>query len=794
MTTNSPSRRGFLTATGGLALVAGTVLASAGGGALASSGRSAGQPKDEYDTLREKWRDLILGTGFDPTVEPYQSKLGKLGEDAQGFWSSMAPVSGSLWPDLPYGSASSAVTGSYNRLRTMAHAYAQPETGLTDDPDLLADVVTGLDHLYAEIYNESTTSFGNWWDWQIGSPQALLESCAIVDDVLTPEQRDGYLRAVDHFIDEDAIGNSTGANRVDLCKSLAHRGIIGRYAPKLERARDALSPVFPYVTSGDGFYADGSFVQHTWVPYTGTYGSVLLGGLAGLLALLADSTWQVTDPNLQNIFDTIENAYAPWIFNGLVMDGVSGRGISREGNSDHRRGHGLVAGALLLAEAASPEERERWRGMAKGWLRRDRYLPVRRNTGMSIPAMVRCLGVLADAEVEPVPEPVEHRLFHNMDRVTHRRPGWTASISMASSRISHYECGNGENLKGFHTGCGMLYWWGADFGNGQYADQFWPTVDPYRLPGITVSKIQLPDNAGGEWGAPKPNVTWVGGATDGEFAAVGQYLKTIGSTLRAKKSWFCVDDAIVCLGAGIDAADDANVETVVDNRNLGRDGVHPFVVDGASQPVEHPWSDGFGGATWAHIDGFGGYVFPDGTTLNALREERVGSWNDINQGGSTTQRRRRYLTMWVDHGNNPSDGTYAYVLMPGATPAATSARAADEGWLEILANTDQQQGIHLPSLGVTAVNAWLAGTVGPVTVDEPASVLIRAHDDGTATVQLSDPKRAVPEVALTWEQPVSEVVSKDESVTVLGTGDSLRLRIAVGGTAGATHSCTVRLG
>ena len=83
-----------------------------------------------------------------------------------------------------------------------------------------------------------------------------------------------------------------------------------------------------------------------------------------------------------------------------------------------------------------------------------------------------------------------------MARATHRRPGWAASISMADRRTTYYETGNGENLRGWHTGSGMLYWWGATYGIDQYSDAFWPTVDPYRLPGITASRKPLADAAG----------------------------------------------------------------------------------------------------------------------------------------------------------------------------------------------------------------------------------------------------------------------------------------------------------
>lgn len=121
----------------------------------------------------------------------------------------------------------------------------------------------------------------------------------------------------------------------------------------------------------------------------------------------------------------------------------------------------------------------------------------------------------------------------------------------------------------------MLYWWGDTFANGQYSDAFWPTVDPYRLPGVTASRKVLADGAGGDWGASLPDVNWVGGSTDGQRAAIGQYLKGLQSTLLAKKSWFCLDDSIICLGAGITCTDAAAVESTVENRNLGPTGNSP---------------------------------------------------------------------------------------------------------------------------------------------------------------------------------------------------------------------------
>ncbi|GAA1372972.1 polysaccharide lyase 8 family protein [Streptomyces beijiangensis] len=798
------SRRGLLRAFAATAIAV-PVLGGAAGHAMAA---------DAYDTLRLRWRDLMLGTGFDAAAEPYKSKLSALGATAATLRSTMAVASGSLWPDLDYADPdpntdtasygySAALGTSFSRLRTLAEAWSQPGTGLTGNAALLTEILAGLDHLHAERYNNTQATYGNWYNWQIGIPQALLDICVFLYDSLGATRIADYAAAVDRFVPDSAVatysGTSTGANRVDLCRVIALRGVVAKTPAKIATARDALSPVFPYVTTGDGLYADGSFVQHTVVPYAGSYGSVMLGGLSLLFSLLKGSSWEVTDSGRQVILDSVEKAYAPFLFNGLAMDSVSGRAVSRGVQTtdtrrllqdDHGRGHAIIACVALLAQSASAAESARWQSMVKGWIARDYYVPILTDPALGVAAAAR-LAAVQNGTAAVAAEPTAHHLFPGMDRAVHRRPGWAANVAMASGRITYYENGNGENVRGWHSSSGMLYWWGKDFANGQYSDSFWPTVDPYRLPGTTASKKVLADGAGGTWGAARPDVKWVGGASDGTYAAVGQYLKGLSSTLVAKKSWFFLDDAVVCLGAGIRGRDATGVETVVDNRNLGAAGVHAFTVDGTAQSTALGWNATLTGAKWAQIAGHAGYVFPGGATVKALRAARTGAWSDINSGGTTDAITRRYLTLWFDHGTDPTDATYSYLLMPGATTAATAARAADTTWLTTLANTDNQQGVAVPSLGFTGINFWFAGTVGTVTASAPAAVMIR-ESGGTATICVSDPMRQSATIDVTWNRPVSAVTAKDSTVQTVSTGSSLTLRITPG-TLGATHKATVTL-
>ncbi|OAR22311.1 hypothetical protein A8W25_21835 [Streptomyces sp. ERV7] len=281
-------------------------------------------------------------------------------------------------------------------------------------------------------------------------------------------------------------------------------------------------------------------------------------------------------------------------------------------------------------------------------------------------------------------------------------------------------------------------------------------------------------------GEPPSRVRWVGGVGDGEFGAVGQHLKGLGSTLEARKSWFCTAGTVICLGAGITASDGVRVETVVDNRNLGEGGSSGFALDAAARP------------RWAHLDGHGGWVFPGGTTaLHTLREARTGAWSDINTTSSAERRTRTYQTLWLDHGVDPVGASYSYQLMPGASRQTVAARAADTGWLKVAANTAACQAMAVPALDLVCANFWQAGSAGPLSVSAPASVLVRS-EGVTGTLRVSEPPRTGQPFEVTWNRPVRRVTSADSTVEVLAAGKALRLRITPG-TAGASHRCDVAL-
>lgn len=747
-----------------------------------------------FAALRARWNGRPGGGAPDAGDPAIARAIARLDATAQGLLDSYDRAAGrtALWHDLgPGTSDSGALTGSHLRLNTLARAYTTPGARHAGDPALLATLLDGLDWLYAHEYNEGKALRGNWWDWEIGAPLALVDTTMLLYDRLGAPRIADYMRAVHTFTPLpdryfSGRGPTTGANRVWKAAVVALRGAIVGDGAQLALARDSLGVVFPYVTQGDGFRADGSFLQHDRHPYTGGYGVSLLTELGNLLYLLDGSPWAVTDPAWQNLIAMVYRAFAPLIYRGALMDLARGREVARPGMQDHAAGHAAIGAILTLAQVAPPADAAAFRGMVKGWLLADSYRDFFATAPLHLLPLAR--AIVDDPAVAPRAELVASRQFAGMDRAVHRRPGFALSVAMSSERVYGYESINGEHPRGWFTGDGMTALYNDDLG--QFSGDFWPTVDPYRLPGTTVEARRREDGAAQ---SRAPGNAWAGGATlRDRYGVAGQELRPVESGLVARKSWFLLDEAIVALGAGIACAGGHAVETIVENRKLRERGDNALLADGAALPATLGWSAELAGVTWLHLEGAGGYVFPGGAPLRGRREARTGSWCDINRAYETPPVTRNYLTLWFDHGRDPRDATYAYILLPNQSPAATRDYSARPG-ATILRNTAALQAIRAPGLGLVAANFWQPGTVAGLRAGTPLALLAQ-EEGGVLTLALADPTQRQERLTLDVDRPAQVVIAADPTVRIIRLAPTMQLEVSVGGTRGATQTIALALG
>jgi hyaluronate lyase len=802
----------------GGALGLGGIGAGAGGMALFGSGDDPEAPvavgsagRLGFDDLRKRAFDLLTGGLFDAADPEFGPAVSGIDAEAAELLESMNLDEDrtALWPDLDPVSSAANFNNSYRQLYRIAVAWATPGTAQYDDEAVAAAVVDGLSLLYDGGYNEHVEQIDNWYWWEIGTPAAMLRTCVILYDRMPPERLADYLAAAAKWCPNadmrvvNPVIHERGANRADKAAIVALRGILGRDESLLRLARDGLSnavddgrhSLFQYVTEGDGFYRDGALIQHDNVPYAAAYGTTLLSSTGLAVSFLAGSVGEVTDPNVPVLYDSVESGFAPFMEDGLFMDCLCGRGVSRPGQRDYQNGAGLITAVTQLAVGSPEEYRSRWAALVKGWVERSQEaFPYAEQAGVA--GLGRVKRILEDDSVEAAPRPGHTRVYAGMDRVLARRPSWSWALSLSSNRVAAYEMGNWENLHGWYQGDGMTYLYLPDDPD-HYNDEFWPTVDPYRLPGTTVDTREREVIAADE-GMVKhlPENDVAGGAALGDrYAAAAMELIADGSTLRAKKAWFVLDDAVVALGADVTASDGRTVETTVEHRNLGTKGAQALSVNGDAQPTDVGWAADLDHARWVHLQDVGGYVFPAGAAgLRGLRETRSGAWNDIEQGpttggGDTTVHDRRYATLWFDHGVSPNGGSYAYVVLPAADEAATATFSGGDS-VRILANTPAVQAVESEPLGLVAAHFWQAGEAGGLACDGPASVLVRRGEDGI-TVAVADPGRTAETVTIELPYTAGELLEADDTVTAVA-GDRPQITVAVGGSRGATHTARLR--
>lgn len=742
---------------------------------------------DEFDQLREKHRMMLIGGANLSTTDPdIANAIIRLTTTANRYWQSMNKTSNRtyLWQDNSGVGNSAQIRTTYERLKTMALAYSTVGSSVYGDTTLQSDIVSALDYMYSTRYNENVTTTpsgtSNWWDWQIGIPLQLNDAVVLMYDHLNSTQITNYMNAVERF---SPTVTSTGANRAWKAMVVAVRGVIVKDSAKIANARDGLSAIFKYVTSGDGFYTDGSFIQHANIPYTGGYGIDLLKSLSDLMVLLQGSTWQVTDPLQANVWDWITNAYQPLMYKGAIMDMVRGREISRYYQQDHVAGHAVIGNILLLAEIAPTAQANDVRRMIKGWITSDTYASYYADA--SIPSIVRAKAIMNNSAITPAANLMLYKQFSAMDRAVQQRGTYSWGLAMYSNRIASYEAINSENGKAWYTSTGMTSLYNNDLA--QYSEDYWPTVDAYRLAGTTVLSQQPATTH-------KSVNTWTGGTdSNKQYGVSGMDLKYSDHALTAKKSWFMFDDEMVALGADITSTDNVAVETIVENRKLNAQGNNAFTVNGQVYSSTLGWSDTLSQVKWAHlgssISGASiGYYFPNATTVQAKREARTGNWKQINTrpGSPATPITRNYMTMWINQGTNPSGANYEYVVLPGKTAIQVSSYAAQPD-VTILANSATIQAVKENTLNLIGANFWTDSiqTIAGVTVNKKASVMVQEKSN-KLYVSVSDPTQSNTGTITVELDKVATKSTVDAGITVNQLSPTIKFSVNVNAAKGKT--------
>ncbi|MDX3000889.1 polysaccharide lyase 8 family protein [Kribbella solani] len=783
----TPRRRAVLGgALGGAALLAlpgppaaASTIPAVAGSPLTSSARAA----STVDELRLRWEMLLTGgPSVDPTDPDLAVAIARVDRAAQSALTTLDRSANRtfIWPDLASPTLSNHVASNFRRIKQLAVAWATNGSAYQGNTSVADDIRGALEWMHTNRYSPTLPRYDNDYDWEIGGASAFADTLVLLYDAIPAAVRTTYTQAINCYTPDPNLWRAdrqiaTGANRVWIATVVAIRAILDGDTAALVRVRDALSDtegagansVLAFNDApgrvdgtGEGFYSDGSFLQHYKHPYNGGYGKELVGTLSSLLYLLGGTEWTVTDPDLENIYHWIDDAFDPLMVRGDLMGSVCGREIARPSKQNHAPTQTIIEGTLRLIPAAPAARAAQLTALVKQWITEDTFRDFLKVTD---PAPLVAARTILASSAPARGALVVHKQYPLMDKAAHHRPGFTIGLSAYSSRIYNYESIQNENLHGWHLSDGMVLLYDDDLGH--YSGDYWPTVDPYRLPGTTVDTRRLADSYGFR---STSAADWVGGAAvpGRTIGAYGMDLRGYGTNLRALKSWFLIDDVMVCVGS--DITGEGTVETIVENRKL-RTGNETFTA----------------APGWCHLEGTGGYIFPDRTPVQSLRENRTATWREINlKYGTDDPITRPYQTVWYAHGAAPVGQGYYYVQLPTATLDQTKSYA-NKLPVQKLRSDSTAHAIRLND--VLAANFWTTGTVAELTTDGPASVVSVG-----GVVTISDPTQTRTSITVDLDKPGLSPVTTSLTAGLRVSRRGRGWRIVVDTTDRHGHSAVVR--
>ena len=534
-----------------------------------------------------KTRRICFLTGMDKadsgfadaeTIRSFTSKQDKQAEKALQVFGSYEGIAAYS----PAGKHIEEVYADFNRVLILAKTYRTEGSAFYQKPELAAAVNTLLRLLHTGIYHKDQAEHTNWWHWEIGFPLKILDTLLLLDEAVDAALRESLVAATRYF-QPDALysGNnpgaihpsgqpkrlSTGANRVDLVKLCVLRGILTGRDSEIRDALAALAPVWETKTgtetgeARDGFYADGSFIQHCDIPYTGTYGVVLIGGIGELLYLIGTAENAAAIPHIDRLYSHLFAAFEPLLYKGCMPDFVSGRAISRKNSWDGVNGQAALNALVLLGKGAAAPYAQQIQALVKRELQNSAILTdgtyTTSHTSLFYHAALTHAAARTTAAMLYTTQLYR---FHSMERYFFRSQKYAIGLALHSNKIGNYETMNGENTSGWYTGDGMVYIYDRR-NNYRF---FWHDADLRYIPGTT----EVEENMEGKNAQRKGNKPATGQPSEyiPKTQTVRMDFHNWNDTLHSVKEWTFVPDELHYSETGITGH--GSIRSVVEHKEI----------------------------------------------------------------------------------------------------------------------------------------------------------------------------------------------------------------------------------
>lgn len=586
------------------------------------------------------------------------------------------------------------------RLSDFVYAYTNEKNKYYQNEDLYQKIVKGLEYWY-DVDSESD----NWWHNQISEPQklgVLLIQMRIGKKQIPQELETKILKRIQETGGDPA--KWTGANRTDIALHWIYRSCLTQNEADLKTAIDNVFNPVVYTTE-EGFQHDNSYFQHGEQLYIGGYGDEILKGVTQVASYALGTQYQLDKEKVELLSKFMRETYYRTVRGQNMSFDVVGRSVSRPGLLN-KRTTATYAKRMIDIDPTHADEYK---------------------------AIIARLNRKQPADYQVT---ASHTHYFRGDYSLHVRPQYNFDVRLASTRTKKCEYGNKENLKTYFMsdGCTNITQTGYEYFN------IFPVWNWCHIPGTTAPQLEKVPMDPKAWGVLGTS-TYAGGVSDSIYGATAYaYMDTNPEVnTGAKKSWYFFDNEVVCLGAGIQSTSTYPVHTTV-NQCFLKGGI--LIDKGDKEETLANGSHTLQAPQWVLHDKIG-YFFPQKEEVFLTAQTQSGRWYDINTSKSKKEEKMDVFTLSINHGVDPKDGSYAYIVVPGKTSAQEMKAYQKKNAIEILSNNPKIQAVRNTKLNVWMVTFFEAGTFThkelSVNVDKPCILMIKDITSKSANLHIADP-------------------------------------------------------
>lgn len=688
---------------------------------------SAASGQDGINIIKERLKEYFLGLD---TIDD-GSKVETCYVSKASDYLALIREDGSF-ADVDYNAHNNAANGvawspylAIDRLQAIAIAYHKEGNVLYQSEAAKNGVDKALKHWVTQGSRDNKPGgpySSNWWENEVGVQLRFARIGLFMEGVIS---NDAFKVITDKLIEKTPLAKGTGQNNLWFDQNHVYHALLTN---NLVRLKEMVDDYLNYCLStqlddktDEAVQVDNSFYMHGRQFYSNGYGMSMFRDMSFWIYMLRETDFAIGDDVVDRMADYMLDGTS-WTIRGDIMELYLGY-----------RPYKLDVGYKNYAEE---------------------YIePLKRMIVADPDRASRYQTVLENIEGKNTSNGKSGNYYMwRSGYASHMRDNYGVNIKMDSKDIIGGEW-RGSWPAGQDQGQ-LIYWTSSSTStitvDGDEYTNVFPTYDWAHCPGSTTANRIVKDYAN------------YGRFTNGTEHTIGVSNEKYGTTAyvmdkkntQATKGYFFFDDEFVALGAGINSKEEVNIHTTLNQSEASNVTVGGQAVTEGTKAKEYT-------TNWLYNDKVG-YVMPKESKVvvsNTKQTDLPSLWADKQKSETPAT-----FSAWMDHGLNPINGSYEYIVVPGKTASEVEQYSSNIP-VTIVSNTKDVQAVRHDGLKQTQINFYKAGTLEyakgkTITVDQPCNIII-------------DESKSTPVISL--------------AVADTDSGKAVKVKLNIGGTQSETQ-------